>query len=325
MARPGEFPGGSFQSRIAARMNTVNSSLVLSEANGAGQLPLWDERNRGIPVTFVRSALFSVGGKNTRKMLSKHTIASQPGEKLIYNGEELRTDDEDVLIALFHLARGSAVHPSEGVAVRFSGHAMLRELEWKVSKEGYERLKNCLTRMQNGSLQSIRKVGTRRLMYSGQVIRKFVVDLTQTKQQWCVWLEPEICRLFEPGYAELSWSERLRLSRPLARWLHSFMSTVSPEVIFIAPETALLVLSGSGASTMPKFRQLLKESLKELQAKELIFDWKLAEGHLYVARQKEHDINRASQAAALAFEQQHQFLQLTDEESSGKKRPTASS
>ncbi len=67
------------------------------------------------------------------------------------------------------------------------------------------------------------------------------------------------------------------------------------------------------------------QSLKELQAKELIFDWKLAEGHLYVARQKEHDINRASQAAALAFEQQHQFLQLTDEESSGKKRPAASS
>lgn len=267
-------------------------------------MPLWDERSRGLPVTFARSALFSVGGKSERRALHKHTIASGASVKLVYTGEELRTDDEDVLIQLFHLARGSDVHPTEGIALRFSGHAMLRELGWKVSKEGYERLKNSLTRMQNGSLSSTRLVKKRRIVYSGQILRKFVLDDGATRQQWCVWLEPEICRLFDPDYALLSWAERMRLRRPISKWLHSFMATVLPTQVFVAPENVIFSCSGSGASTMPKFRQLLKDALREMMDEKLIYDWKLADGFIYVARQPEQDINRAVHAAALAYRRQ---------------------
>lgn len=288
-------------------METPPAAVVASNASDPSvQMPLWDERSRGIPVTFARSALFSVGGKTGRRALSKHTIASGPGAKLVYTGEELRTDDEDVLIQLFHLARGSNVHPTEGIALRFSGHAMLRELGWKVSKEGYERLKGSLTRMQNGSLSSTWQVKKRKIVFSGQILRKFVLEDGGTRQQWCVWLEPEIRRLFDPDYALLSWSERMRLRRPIARWLHSFMATVSVEQVFVAPEAAIFSLSGSGASTMPKFRQLLKEALKEMQEVGLIHDWKLAEGFLYVARNADQDINRASHAAALVYAQQQE-------------------
>ena len=237
-----------------------------------GQIPLWDERSRGLPVTFARSALFSVGGKSERRVLNKHTIASGPGAKLVYTGEELRTDDEDVLIQLFHLARGSNVHPTEG--------------------------------MQNGSLSSTRLVKRRRIVYSGQILRKFVLDDGATRQQWCVWLEPEICRLFDPDYALLSWSDRMKLRRPTSRWLHTFMATVPPEELFVAPESAVYSLSGSGASTMPKFRQLLKDALREMQTEGLIYDWKLADGFLYIARNASHDINRAGHAAALAYSRQ---------------------
>jgi len=279
-------------------------SVVVPASPIEGQIPLWDERSRGLPVTFARSALFSVGGKSERKVLNKHTIASGPGAKLVYTGEELRTDDEDVLIQLFHLARGSNVHPTEGIALRFSGHAMLLELGWKKSKEGYDRLKNSLTRMQNGSLSSTRLVRRRRIVYSGQILRKFVLDDGATRQQWCVWLEPEICRLFDPDYALLSWSDRMKLRRPTSRWLHTFMATVPPDELFVAPEAAIFSLSGSGASTMPKFRQLLKDALREMQTESVIYDWKLAEGFLYVARNSAHDINRAGQAAALAYSRQ---------------------
>jgi hypothetical protein len=142
-------------------------------------------------------------------------------------------------------------------------------------------------------------------VYSGQILRKFVLDDGATRQQWCVWLEPEICRLFDPDYALLSWSDRMKLRRPTSRWLHTFMATVPPEELFIAPEAAIFSLSGSSASTMPKFRQLLKDALREMQEKGLIFDWKLADGFLYIARNPGHDINRAGQAAALAYSKQH--------------------
>jgi TrfA protein len=295
-------------------MEKEPTGLVPATVLGLGpQMPLWDERSRGLPVTFARSALFSVGGKSNRRSLSKHTIASGPGAKLVYTGEELRTDDEDVLIQLFHLARGSNVHPTEGIALRFSGHAMLRELGWKVSKEGYERLKASLGRMQNGSLSSTRLVRKRKIVYSGQILRKFVLEEGSSRQQWCVWLEPEIRGLFDPDYALLSWSERMRLRRPIARWLHSFMATVGPDKVFVAPETAIFALSGSCASTMPKFRQLLKDALRDMQDAGLIFEWKISEGFIYVARATDQDINRATHAAALTYSEQQQDGELDEE------------
>jgi hypothetical protein len=272
------------------------------------QMPLWDERNRGIPRTFARSALFSVGGKRERKILQKQEIASTELATLVYTGEELRTDDEDVLIQLFHLARGSTVDKKDGICLRFSGHQMLRELGWKVSQEGYTRLKACLTRMQNGSLHQTMVVRRRKVEYSGQIIRKWMLldDEEHPKQQWRVWLEPEIHGLFEPNYALLEWNERMLVSKPISRWLHTFMATVKRDKVFVVPEKIVFKLSGSAASTMPKFRQLLKEALKEMHTERLIFDWKLFDGMLYVARELEQDINRATNAAVLAYEVQQQ-------------------
>lgn len=270
------------------------------------QMPLWDEKNRGLPVTFAKSALFSVGGKRERRRLEKLPIASTPNATLVYTGEELRTDDEDVLIQLFHLARGSSVDPNEGISIRFSGHQMLRELGWKVSQEGYERLKACLTRMQNGSLHQTWKVQRRKMVYAGNIIRKWVLaEGGPRQQQWCVWLEPEICGLFDP-MALLDWNERTRVSKPISRWLHTFMAPVAKTDVFVAPEKVILKLSGSAASTMPKFRQLLKEALKEMEEAGLIYGWKLWDGYLYVAREPGQDINRATQAAALEYARQQQ-------------------
>ncbi len=280
--------------------------VIASAAGVSTQMPLWDERSRGLPVTFARSALFSVGGKSERRKLNKHEIASGPGAKLEYTGEELRTDDEDVLIQLFHLARGSNVDPTEGIALRFSGHAMLRELNWKVSQEGYDRLKASLTRMQNGTLASTWSVKRRKMVYSGQILRKFVLEEGNSRQQWCVWLEPEIRRLFDPDYALLSWSDRLKMRRPIARWLHSFMATVAPDQVFVAPEKTIRVLSGSAASTKAKFRQLLKDALADMQSVGVIHNWKIADDYLYVARAADQDINRAQHAAAISFERQQQ-------------------
>ncbi|WOB11215.1 plasmid replication initiator TrfA [Piscinibacter gummiphilus] len=276
-----------------------------SEPVNSVQMPLWDERNRGLPVTFAKSALFSVGGKRERRRLDKLPIASEGETAMVYTGEELRTDDEDVLIQLFHLARGSSVDRNEGISVRFSGHQMLRELDWKVSKEGYERLKACLTRMQNGSLHQTWKVKNRKMVYAANIIRKWVLAEGGPKQQqWCVWLEPEIRHLFDPNYALLDWNERMSVSKPIARWLHAFMAPVAKSEVFVAPEEVIRKLSGSTASTMPKFRQSLKEALKEMEHARLIFSWKLWDGYLYVAREPDQDINRATQAAALEYAKQ---------------------
>jgi len=268
------------------------------------QLPLWGENKRAFPMSFARSALFSVGGKAARRSFDSATIASWPGTEIDYTGKELRSDDEDVLMQLFHRARGSPVDAEKGIEVEFSGFSLLTELEWPTTKAYYEKLRACLDRMQAGSVRLRMNNNGRAVTFRGQMIRKYVMALDMGyKSQWKVWIEPEVIKLFSPSYLELEWAQRKRLSKPFSKWLHGFMSSEPLDTVFTAPEEMLLRLSGSGASSMRTFRASLKESLEEMRSESVIFDWKIQDGMLFVARMAGTDINRAVGAARIYFNQ----------------------
>lgn len=266
------------------------------------RLPLWGEDKRALPTSFARSALFSVGGKATRRSFEAQTIASWPGTEIDYTGKELRSDDEDVLMQLFHRARGSAVDADQGIEVEFSGFSLLAELEWPTTKAYYEKLRNCLDRMQAGSVRLRMVINGKQTTFRGQMIRKYVMALDMGyKSQWKVWIEPEVIKLFSPSYLEIEWSQRKRLAKPFSKWLHGFMSSESTTGGFTAPEDVLFRLSGSVAASIRTFRASLKESLEEMRIQAIIFDWKLQDGMLFVAREPGMDINRAVTAAKQKF------------------------
>lgn len=264
------------------------------------QFPLWSEHLRGLPHAFVRSALFSVGGKHGRRDFKQETIASLPDTELRYTGEELRMDDQDVIMQLFHLARGAILNQqtlAAGIQVEFSGNSFLTELGWQSNSAGYLKLKSSLARLQAGSLTVIRTSNGKKKTFAGQIIRKFVIsEDAATRQQWKIWLEPEVVSMFI-NFLELEWAVRARLSRSISKWLHSLISGEPDDRVFMIAEDLLMRLTGSRASNARKFRQTLKEGLADLKEAQAVHDWKLDKGFLYIAKVAGLEINRAALAA----------------------------
>lgn len=230
------------------------------------QLPLWHERVRGLPNPIARSSLFTVGNQNEpRSFYREHrTIQTLAGWVLTVRGEELRQDDEDVFLQLIHLARCRPL----GEAVSFTAYSFLKELGWKRSVEGYNRLKASFDRLQFTSIRlSSDTTGADGFyLYQGALVRKFTgksADSDEPKSKWTVWLEPEIIKLFGPSaYTQVWWEQRLRLRSALAKYLHSYFST--HEAPYPLKVETLKGLTGSRAARLTDFRKALRVALQQL-------------------------------------------------------------
>lgn len=224
------------------------------------QLPLWKENFRGLPNAMARSALFGCANKNAeRSEYKREEITTLSGYVIKYTGTELRQDDEDVFLQIIHFARSQPL----GDVVEISGNALLKALRWNSSKRSYDRLKDIITRLQEGSVNITHESGSQG--YSGGLLRKFFwqsQDGTGTRTKWKIFLEKEIINLFaDDSYTVIDWEDRAELGG-LAKWLHSFYYTHKDPFPFKV-ET-LRKLSGSKASSLNTFRRSLKSSLEEL-------------------------------------------------------------
>jgi TrfA protein. len=239
------------------------------------QLPLWHERVRGLPNPIARSSLFTVGNQNEpRSFYREHrTIQTLAGWVLTMRGEELRQDDEDVFLQLMHLARCQPL----GEAVSFTAYSFLKELGWKRSVEGYNRLKASFDRLQFTSirLSSDATSGDTFYLYQGALVRKFMgksADSDEPRSKWTVWLEPEIIKLFGPSaYTQVWWEQRLRLRSALAKYLHSYFST--HEAPYPLKVETLKGLTGSRAARLTDFRKALRVALQQLVAEGFLDAW----------------------------------------------------
>jgi len=243
--------------------------------------PLWPETDRALPTSFARSALFTVGStKHKRPKWDDTKIATAAGIDLIFSGEELRQDDEDVFLQLLHLTRGRP----PGEPIFFMAHALLQELEWVTSVQGYTRLRTTLDRMQSGKIKLQAKEG--RKGFVGSLISSWGWDedeqSTSSRAKMFVRFEPAILEVFgmQP-YTQLQWAERNSLDSTVAKWLHSFMMS-KPTTLSIQL-SELVELTGSRAGTMTVFRNTLRKALTELKDKGVLGDWRLDRDYLFLA------------------------------------------
>jgi hypothetical protein len=230
------------------------------------QLPIWPEERRGVPNDLVRSALFTVGNhRKKREFRKNHLIAALGDISIMYTGEELRQDDEDVFLQLAHLARLTPL----GHTVEFTAHAMMKSLGWSTDGRAYERLRDCISRLSATGIE----VRSDNRGYSGSLVRDFAwQDLSgRSSRRWKVRLEPRIIALFgKVAYTSIDWQQRLQLGY-LAKWLHSFYYThAHPYPMKVA---TLRKLCGSGTRDLSKFRQLLRSALDELKSVEFLSTW----------------------------------------------------
>mgnify|MGYP001006358295 CR=1 FL=1 len=253
---------------LAKLSERVKTKKAIPRA-GEAQLPLWKEHLRGLPNAMARSALFTCANPNAdRREYKREKIHSVAGYEIYYNGIELRQDDEDVFLQVVHFAR---MHPL-GDVVEISGKALLNALGWNGSSKSYNRLRDIIERLKEGTIKISHESGN--IGYAGSLIRKFAWQ-TQEKSgartKWKIFLEKEIIALFvDDAYTLLDWEDRAGLG-PLAKWLHSFYYTHKQP--FPYKTKTLHSLSGSKSKTMNSFRRDLRAAHDELESIGFLKSW----------------------------------------------------
>ena len=227
----------------------------------ADQLPFWSQDFRGLPNALARSALFGVAHlrKGERKDFKRAELASTHGIRLVYTGEELRQDDEDVFLQVLHLAKEQQL----GEDIKFTANSMIVALGWSRNSESYERLSICMNRMKATALVlTVDRPNGDRMSFTGSLLGEFSWREKGTSdplREWVVSLEKNIVKLFAPdAYSLLNWKTRMDLP-PLAKWLHSFYST--HKVPFPHKVETLHKLTASETKELRMFRSKLKTAL----------------------------------------------------------------
>lgn len=227
------------------------------------QLPEWSSDYRGLPNALARSALFTVAREGIRKQFKEETIAASQGITLVYTGEELRQDDEDVFLQVLHIAKEQRL----GENISFSANSMLEALGRTRNVGSYERLTTSLKRMTGMLLQlSVRLPDGTYLRYGGSLISEFSVreklDGDHSVQNWVVSLHKTIVKLFDPqAYSLIHWPTRKGLS-PTTKWLHAYYST-HKRPFPVKVETLRRAMASETKATRT-FRANLKDSLEGL-------------------------------------------------------------
>jgi hypothetical protein len=267
--------------RQSKKANTPKNSTIVKE-NECFMLPSWPEWERAIPNDIVRSALFNIGNRRERREYHEDVPIVVLGDgEIIYRGQELRQDDQDVWLYVLQLAR----HKPLGEWIEFSAYSFCKALGWPTSGQSYKRLMTCLSRMQATAL----KIHNKRLNkgISLSLIRMFDYEDDQGNRldRWRVWIEPKMRQLFgNVYYTRLEWKQRRQL-KPLAKWLQGyFASHKHPQPVLVAD---LHRGCGSDQKQLRFFRPKLKAALNELKAVGFLECWFLdSKDRMHVIRAK---------------------------------------
>lgn len=250
------------------RMRSLSQEALSNKS--PPNLPIWPVDTRGIPNEFVRSSLFTVRNKRTpRKLLANEQLFALKGIEIKYRGEELRSDsDEEVWLQIMHLASRS----DDQTTVEFTPRAFLIDLGWPTTGFYYDRLRECLSRLQATTL-SIRSPRLHKTLNVSLVRKAITRDETDDTPLpiWTIFLEEEIRYLFgQQHYTRLQWEERKSLSVYGKRLYDFYSSHREPYPMGLE---MLGALCGSNAQTVKNLRRMIRRTLFELQELGFLTDW----------------------------------------------------
>jgi len=235
-------------------------------------LPEWPDKTRGAPNICLRSSLFGVIKRGQRKALKGEIIATTKGLDIRYTGWQLDQGDFDVLVQSLHLQTRHLERTSDNF-IRFRIKTFLREIGRHPGKSGREWLKDCFRRLTATAIEiniCYPHGRTNQLFtYAGSLIDEFYYnDLEQT---YFLKANPKLAELFDAGWTQLQWQQRLQLKSDLAKWLHGFYSSHrEPYAMKVA---TLKLLCGSSCKRLVDYRRILRIAMNELVRVEAINNW----------------------------------------------------
>lgn len=217
-------------------------------------LPFWPEHLRGVPTAALYSALFAPIRKGARAAVQREKIAAVGAFKIVYTGFRLDQADLDVFEHVLHLFRGKGV----GGAIRISIREMLKGVGRDQGKSQREWLLKSLSRLQACAVE----IQKEHMAYSGSLVQEFVRD--EKEGIYTLTLNPRLAALFDQGYSPIVWQQRQALARrPLAQWLHGFISGQRHALSFKLADLA--DYAESGYSRERDFRAALEEAAEDIR------------------------------------------------------------
>ena len=234
-------------------------------------IPTWPDQKRGIPNLCLRSALFGVIQRGRRKAVKKEAIAAVNGLNIHYTGWRLDQGDFDVLAHSLHLAS----HQLTGQYVQFTAKGFLKGIGRSHGKSGREWLKDSLRRLTASAVEIRLKVqshfGPEAFSYTGSLLDEFFY--TEEDQTYFLKFNAKLSTLFDAGWTQLQWQQRLTLRTDLAKWLHGFYA--SHRLPYPMKVSTLQQLCGSDCGRLSDYRSKLRLALDELVKAEILASWSI--------------------------------------------------
>ena len=226
-------------------------------------LPDWPAHTRGVPNIYLRSALFGVIKRGSRCAVKKEAIGTFKGLIIRYTGWQLDQGDLDVLIQSLHLHKHH-LDPGSGRYIRYTVKGFLRSIGRQPGNSGREWLKDSLRRLKANALEITTEVhlaySSETITYAGSLIDEFYYN--EQEQSYFLKINPRLAALFNAGWTQLQWEQRLRLKTNLAKWLHGFYA--SHRDPFPIKVSTLKHLCGSDCNRLVDFRRNLRFAMNDL-------------------------------------------------------------
>lgn len=233
-------------------------------------LPDWPDKTRGIPNICLRSALFGVIKRGRRKAVKKELIASLKGVTIQYTGWRLDQGDFDVLAQALHF-QAREPDPEKRQFLRIKVKPFLAAIGRQGGKSGREWLKDSLRRLTATAVEIKVDLGAYRgsFSYAGSLVDEFY--FSDEDQSYIVRINPKLVGLFDVGWTQVQWQQRLQLKTDLAKWLHGFYA--SHRAPYPVKITTLKHLCGSECSRLVDFRRSLRSAMSELVQAGAVQGW----------------------------------------------------
>lgn len=254
------------------RKAAADAAAAAKQQVAATQLmPELFARDTAFSPALLKSALFRCTERGPRaRHMQDYQLTSADGDKITYSGEELRQDDQTVLLALIKACAGELISSE----MRFSPRAMVREvLGWPDKGASVERLGECLRRLKGASIKVQYAKG-------GEGTLSFVSDYDMKPGQWSVWLAPRLLGLFAKQTTYLNVEARKGLTG-LSSWLFGFINADSCASAFEL--SSLREWAGSTAAQC-HFNEALKTSLVALKEQGVIESYELGRTRLKLVK-----------------------------------------
>lgn len=237
-------------------------------------LPDWPEKTRGVPNLCLRSALFGVIKRGRRRAVKGELVASVKGLDIRYTGWRLDQGDFDVLAHALHLVSKYQQKSTNGY-VQFTAKGFLKGIGRKVGKSGREWLKDSFRRLTASAVEIKLEVsdgyGPDSFTYAGSLIDEFYYNAYD--QSYFLKVNPKLAKVFDAGWTQLQWQQRLHLKTDLAKWLHGFYSSHrNPYPVKVA---TLMRLCGSECHRLVDYRRGLRTAMGELVRVGAIVAWEI--------------------------------------------------